>query len=390
MGQPPVTRVLDGVGGGLLGGRYRLEGRLSAGVADVHRATDLRLQRPVAVHILPPGTNPEDARRIHQDAWTLANLDHPGLVDVHDFAVENHHAYLVTQLVEGPTLDDVLTRERLPLDEITRIGADVADVLAYVHEQGVVHGDLQPSNLVTDRDGRIRVANVGVSGLVSGPLRPAHGTAYLSPEQVRGAHVGPPADVYALGLVLLEAATGRREYPGEGHDAAAARLTNPPAVPRNLSDPLRHALVAMTDIDPARRPTARQVNDILAGGFTEDEQPEPEQRGRTWVWVLALLTLLAVLAAIVLLNSGSRQQPTAPTTPPTTAENTDDGGNNAPALPAVPTFQAPQLPELPKIPDIPSMPNLPDLPNIPTVPDSVSNDAQSLWQQFTDWLSKQF
>jgi hypothetical protein len=190
-----------------------------------------------------------------------------------------------------------------------------------------------------------------------------------------------------LGLVLLEAATGRREYPGEGHDAAAARLTNPPAVPRNLPDPLRHALVAMTDIDPARRPTARQVNDMLAGGFTEDEQPEPEQRGRTWVWVLALLTLLAVLAAIVLLNSGSRQQPVVPTTPPTTAENTGDG-NNAPALPDVPTFQAPQLPELPQIPDIPSMPNLPELPNLPTVPDSVSNDAQSLWQQFTDWLSE--
>jgi hypothetical protein len=378
MGGPQLTRRLerpgDGAQGGLLGGRYRLEQRISAGEVDVHRATDLRLQRAVAVRIVRPGADPDDGRRFREEAWTLANLSHPGLVAVHDFAVEGHRPYLVMELVEGPTLEDVLARERLSLDEITQIGADVADVLAYVHEHGVVHRDVQPSNLLPDREGRIRLANLTVGT-----------TAYLSPEQVRGAPVGPPADVYALGLVLLEAATGRREYPGDGGDAAAARLSSPPAVPRGLPDPLRRALVAMTDTDPARRPTARQVNGMLAGGLAEEEEP-PQRRGRPLVWALALVAFLAVMAAIVLATAGGEEPAAAPAAAPSTAESGEDTGGGL-DLPAPPSFEAPALPD---VPNLPNLPDLPAMPTLPEVPQSVASDAQGLWEQFTDWLSRQF
>jgi serine/threonine protein kinase len=393
-GGPQATRRLDGPGDGLLGGRYRLEGRIGAGgMADVHRATDLRLQRSVAVKIFRPGADPDDERRFHQEAWTLANLNHPGLVAVHDFAVEDHRAYLVMELAEGPTLDDVLARERLSPDEITRIGADLADVLAYIHEEGVVHRDVKPSNLLSDRDGRIRLADFGISRLVGGTALTAVGAtvgtpSYLSPEQVQGGPVGPPADIYALGLVLLEAATGRREYPGEGWDAAAARLSTPPAVPRGLPDPLRGALGAMTDTDPARRPTARQVTDMLADGLVEEEQPEqePEQRGRTLIWALALVAFLAVLAAIVLATADDEEQAAEPATPPGTAENGGDGSGGF-GLPDLPSFEAPELPDVPEMPDLP---DLPEMPEVPQVPDSVADDAQGMWEQFTDWLSGRF
>ena len=393
VGGPQVTRRIEGPGDGLLGGRYRLEERISTGVADVHRATDLRLQRPVAVKTFRPGADPDGGRRFRQEAWTLANLNHPGLVAVHDFAVEGHLAYLVMELVEGPTLADVLARERLSLDEITGIGGDVADVLAYIHEQGVVHRDVKPSNLLPDREGRVRLADFRISRLVDGGELTAAGAtvgtaAYLSPEQVRGGPVGPPADVYALGLVLLEAATGRREYPGEGWDAAAARLSTPPLVPRGLPDPLRRALVAMTDTDAARRPTARQVNDMLAGGLAQEQPPEPEpqRRGRTLVWALALVAFLAVLAAIVVATADDEEQAAAPVTPPGTAENAGDGSGGV-GLPDPPSFDAPALPD---VPDLRDLPDLPDLPEAPEVPDTVADDARGLWEQFTDWLSRQF
>lgn len=258
-GGPEHTRRLGGEGGSdetrrfgasapggpILGGRYRLEGLLgSGGMADVHRATDLRLNRPVAVKIFRPGTDADGEQRFHAEAQMLANLNHPGLVAVHDSGVDRDRVYLVMELVDGQSLRDVLNRQRLPLDEVVRIGTDVADVLTYVHEQGVVHRDVKPSNVLLAADGRVRLADFGISRLAGATGMTAADTrlgtvAYMAPEQVRGEHIGPPADVYALGLVLLEAVTREVEYPGESWDAAAARLSTPPAVPQDL--PIRCA-----------------------------------------------------------------------------------------------------------------------------------------------------
>ncbi|MBW0105436.1 serine/threonine-protein kinase, partial [Pseudonocardia sp. KRD291] len=258
---PDATRMLPQPVGGpeLLGGRYRLEGLIGqGGMADVHRATDTRLNRPVAVKIFGPGNDPTADARFQQEAQVMANLHHPGLVAVHDFAVEPHRAYLVMELVDGPTLREVIEAERLPADDIRRFGLEVAQTLAYVHSQGVTHRDVKPSNILIDGNGRARLADFGVASLLGGDGHTAVGEivgtpAYLAPEQVRGRDVGPPADVYALGLVLLEAWTGRREYQGEGIEGAGERLTRSPVVPRDVPEPLRGAVAAMTATDPARR-----------------------------------------------------------------------------------------------------------------------------------------
>lgn len=420
LGGPDATRRLGGPGepgGPVLGGRYRLEVLLGAGgMADVHRATDLRLNRPVAVKIFRPGTDPDGEQRFHEEAQVLANLNHPGLVSVHDFGVEQHRAYLVMELVDGPTLREVLDQQRLPIGEVARVGTDLADVLAYVHEQGVVHRDLKPSNVLLGRDGRVRLADFGVSRLVGATGLTSADTAvgtpsYMAPEQVQGDRVGPPTDVYALGLVLLEAVTGRIEYPGGSWEAAAERLSTPPSVPDDLPGRLRRALLAMTRTDPTGRPTAAQAAEMLAVAGTGDgvdtglgDEPRRSKAGRNVAIVLGLVALIAVIAAVALTGGDDDPpevaQPSAPATAtedpagdpggedPATENPAGDpgaegGGDSDPGFPSPPSFDAPDLPDLPDLPDAP------DLPDTPEIPESIE-DARSAWERFTSWVSSWF
>lgn len=159
------TRSLGAPGGTALGGRYRLTGVLGAGGDDVHRAVDMRLNRPVAVQIFRSGADPGAEHLFGEQAQVLANLSHPALIPVHDFGVEPNCAYLVSELVEGPTLRGLLDRERVPLVETARIGAEIANVLAHLHSQGVVHGEVDPSNVLLDHGRRVRLGGVGVSRL---------------------------------------------------------------------------------------------------------------------------------------------------------------------------------------------------------------------------------
>ena len=388
---PPV----DGGAGAVLGGRYRLEGLLGAGgMADVHRALDLRLNRPVAVKLFRPGTDPDGERRFAEEARTLAGLRHPGLVAVHDYAVERGRADLVMELVDGPTLAQELTREPYDAESATRVGLELARVLAYVHGEGVVHRDVKPSNVLVDHDGRMRLADFGIarlagsSGMTSADLDV--GTpAYLAPEQVRGEPAGPPADVYALGLLLLEALSGRKVYEGDGWAAAERRLDHRPPVPADLPEPLRSTLRAMTDPDPERRPDARRVAGLLSAPAAE---PEPERR--TSRALLAGLAALVLLAVVVFALTRGDDEPTDVAAAPTSAQETTVAPEPTeaaePTEEAAPTDEAAEpgftLPELPSdLPDIPT-----DLPDLPQVPDGAVDDARNLWEQFTDWLGQFF
>ncbi|MBP2364498.1 serine/threonine-protein kinase [Pseudonocardia parietis] len=391
-----------------LGGRYRLEGLIGqGGMADVHRATDTRLNRPVAVKIFGPGNDPTADQRFEQEAQVMANLRHPGLVAVHDFAVEPGRAYLVMELVDGPTLKDVIAREDLPPDDIRRIGTEVAQTLAYVHGQGVTHRDVKPSNILIDSDGRARLADFGVAALLGADSHTAAGEiigtpAYLSPEQVQGRDVGPPTDVYALGLVLLEAWTGRKEYQGDGLQGAAERVHRAPVVPGDVPDPLRSAISGATATDPYRRPDAGRIAEMLAAPGPAPAAPSPEpEPGRQdlgssgagkWIAIGAFVVALLVLLIGFLLFGGSDESDTQapPTTessaPATTTEETtestpttsEEGGGGFPIpLPSnIPT----ELPSWPSnIPtELPS--NLPD-------PGEIGQDAQGFWNSIQQWWS---
>ena len=259
------TVATAGADPALVGGRYELGALLGTGAsAVVRRALDRVSGRTFAVKLFHAGASAHDRRRQQREMRALAALHHPGLVALHDGGVEDGRPFIVTDLVEGPTLAERLDVGPLDPDEVLRIGARLADALAHVHGAGIVHRDLKPANVLLGADGP-RLADFGIARALDGTAVTGTGyvvgtAAYLAPEQVRGEWVGPEADVYALGLVLLESLTGRREYPGALVESATARLHRPPCIPTGLPFALDTALRAMTALDQFDRP-ARPCRD---------------------------------------------------------------------------------------------------------------------------------
>jgi eukaryotic-like serine/threonine-protein kinase len=334
-----VTSDPSGTEGRLLDGRYRLGGLLGVGgVAEVYRAQDERLERGVAVKLFR-GDVANQLHRHEDEMRTLARLNHPSLVTVFDAGIDEmtQQPYLVMELVEGSTLSDQLRMGPLDPLRTAEIGAEVADALAYVHGQGLVHRDVKPANVLIATGGRVHLADFGIARLVDS----AHVTqagdvlgtpSYFAPEQVTGEPVGPPADVYALGLVLLECLTGRREYDGASLEVAMARLNRQPQVPANLPAGWRDVLIGMTARQPSSRLSAAQVAERLRRIAAGDDRtaamsipppdqatmvlpmatavmppvpaaapmaPAPPQRRRRGPWIAVFLLVVAIVAAAV-------------------------------------------------------------------------------------------
>lgn len=246
----------------ILAGRYRLDGLVgSGGAADVHRGFDLRLRRPVAVKVFRPGSGFDTEEAFRSEAVILARLQHPGLVTAFDAGHHDGEAFLVMQLIDGPTLKSRIAEGPLTCGAAAVLGAALAEALAHAHEAGIVHRDVKPSNIILDSSGHPHLTDFGISRLLDATTRTATGTltgtaAYLAPEQVLGRPVGRPADIYALGLVLLESLTGRLEYDGGPLEAAIARLHRRPTLPDFLPDGFATLLRDMTSLEEHVRPGA--------------------------------------------------------------------------------------------------------------------------------------
>jgi serine/threonine protein kinase len=269
----------------LLGGRYRVSTRLgSGGMADVFRARDEVLDREVAVKVFrAEHVAHDDAHGVERqqlEVAALARLNHPNLIALYDGSIsdgsgDGGHAYIVMELIEGPPLSERIAAGPLPEPSVREIGIQLADGLAYVHSQGMVHRDVKPENILlgvdrSDDDStvRARLSDFGIVRLLGSErltsVNFTLGTAsYLAPEQARGSDVAPPADIYSLALVLLEALTGQRAFTGAPLEAAMARLSQRPAIPADLPEPWPQLLHAMTEFDPALRPSAQEVARVL-------------------------------------------------------------------------------------------------------------------------------
>jgi serine/threonine protein kinase len=263
-------RALPALDEGTVAGRYELGPVIGVGSsAVVRRGRDLHGGTPVAIKLFHPGASANDHRQLQQELAALALLEHSGLVGLYDGGTEEGRPFVVTELVEGPTVAARILDGPMPLDEVRTLGAQLADALAHVHAAGFVHRDIKPANVILGSGNRPRLADFGISRAVESTAATTEGgvvgtAAYLAPEQVRGEVVGPPADVYALGLLLLEALTGRREYPGGAVESATARLFRRPEMPPELPTALSALLTAMTSDDPTERPTAAEVSTGLA------------------------------------------------------------------------------------------------------------------------------
>ncbi|MFC7617470.1 serine/threonine-protein kinase [Actinokineospora soli] len=211
----------------------------------------------------------------------------PSLVRVYDAAPDHEPPYLVMQLIDGPTLRRRIdTGGALDLPTAARIGTRLADALACVHAHGIIHRDVKPANVLLDRDGGCYLTDFGIARALGSARLTSKGhcvgtAAYLAPEQVRGEPVGPAADIYALGLMLLECVTGRPEYEGPELEAAVARLSRPPRLPAWLPPVWTATLAAMTAGDPAHRPTAADCAQRLAAAAL-CRGPGPSRGAGAW------------------------------------------------------------------------------------------------------------
>ncbi len=259
-----------------LGGRYQLGEVIGrGGMASVYTATDLNLGRDVALKLFAPqSADPDELRRQEAEIELLATLNHPSLVMLFDAGTdtripEEPRPFLTMELVDGQDLRTRIRHSPLPLAELAVVGAGIADALAYVHGLGIVHRDIKPANilLVPVRPGeplRPKLTDFGIARIIDGTRLTATGTmvgtaAYLSPEQARGADLGPASDIYSLGLVLLECLKGEVEYPGSAVESAVARLHRAPVIPDTVPEEWARLIQAMTVLDPLDRPAAADL-----------------------------------------------------------------------------------------------------------------------------------
>jgi eukaryotic-like serine/threonine-protein kinase len=271
----------------LLGGRYRLGPLIGrGGMGAVYRGIDQVLDREVALKVFHPDRVDSQQVRSHQlEIATLARLNHPGLVALYDAGSSPHEdgtvSWLVMELIPGMDLGRYLEAGPLDCLATARLGAELGDALGYIHRRNIVHRDVKPGNIVMaryfdDEEPRPKLADFGIARMIDGTQltypRTSLGTAgYLSPEQVAGADVGSPSDLYSLGLVLLQCLTGEVEYPGTSLESALARLARPPKMPQGLEPHLAGLLRAMTDTDPRLRPDAIEVARTLRRISGRDE-----------------------------------------------------------------------------------------------------------------------
>jgi eukaryotic-like serine/threonine-protein kinase len=269
-------------------GHYEVRGRLGAGgMGEVFRVHDTRLGRDVALKVLCPEVTADAERRDRflREARLLAALDHPGIVTVHSIEEEGGVRFLTMQLVEGETLDELIPQDGMPFDRYFEIAVPLAEAVAAAHERGIVHRDLKPANVMRSHKGRIKVLDFGLAKLYEPPRTSIDGRAptdlrtqegvvlgtlpYMAPEQIEGGELDARTDVFALGVVLYEMATGRRPFSGPTPAALRSSIleTRPPdpgALRSGLPRPLGRLLRSCLERDPRRRPaSAVSVRDDL-------------------------------------------------------------------------------------------------------------------------------
>ncbi len=236
VGDPLGTCVVqeDNLIGATLGNYKILAPLGQGGMARVYRAHQENLDREVAIKVLPPwyAADRNFVERFKLEARLVARLSHPNIVTVHDASEHNGHLYIVMQFVEGGTLKQRLDllREQgkiMEVSEANRIFQQIASALSYAHEHGIIHRDIKPVNVLMDRSGRPILSDFGIAKALEGTkelTRPGAGVGtpeYMSPEQCKGEPVDGRADIYALGVMLFEALTGRTPFTGDNYPALA-------------------------------------------------------------------------------------------------------------------------------------------------------------------------
>jgi serine/threonine protein kinase len=294
-------------------------------MGEVYRARDAKLNRLVALKVLPASAARDDERRerFAREAQAVAALNHPGIVTIYSVEDVDDTAFITMELIAGRPLSSVIPSNGLPLARVLAIGASVLDAVAAAHQKGILHRDLKPANVMIgegEHQGRVKVLDFGLAKLVdsgvgaettalaTGEGRILGTVSYMSPEQAEGKAIDARSDVFSLGVMLYEMATGQRPFRGDSNisilssiikDSPAPVTETNPALPRDFDRIVRRALAK----DPERRyQTAKDFrNDLeeLKSSIESGEVSPPPvvavPAARVWPWVAVAVVVLAAV-----------------------------------------------------------------------------------------------
>jgi serine/threonine protein kinase/Tol biopolymer transport system component len=304
-------------------GSYRIDARLGeGGMGVVYRATDTKLSREVAIKVL--GDHLFDAnarRRFQREAQMASSLNHPHILTVYDVGEHADRQYLVTELVDGGTLQDWAHAEPHRWRPIVELMLGVADALAAAHEASILHRDVKPANILITKNGYAKLADFGLARLVEDDEARAHGArhtatgavvgtaAYMSPEQALGRKLDARSDIFTFGVVLYELLADRHPFAGESDIVMLQAVihTQQPPLSDQIPEALRSVVEKALEKEPSDRYQSMRelVVDLrrIARKSATDRAPvapKPTPRSRAWIpWLAASVTALALVAALV-------------------------------------------------------------------------------------------
>lgn len=310
-------------------GPYEIVSAIGAGgMGEVYKARDLRLDRIVAIKVLPPEKtgDAERKQRFLQEAKAASALNHPGIVTIYDIGSENGVDHIAMEFIDGKTLDQLIPRNGMRVGELLRYATQAADALAKAHQAGIVHRDLKPSNVMVSSDGLVKVLDFGLAKLTQATpkegdatqtMKPLTGdgtvvgtTYYMSPEQAEAKPVDARSDIFSFGTMLYEMATGQRPFTGESQIAVLSSILrtdpkSPGAFRSDLPAELIRIVTRCLRKDPARRfqgmadlkvalEELREESD--SGTLTAPSAPQPPRRSSR-LWLRGALSAVLIGAA---------------------------------------------------------------------------------------------
>jgi Tol biopolymer transport system component/tRNA A-37 threonylcarbamoyl transferase component Bud32 len=312
---------------------YRIEAKLGeGGMGVVYKGHDPRLDRAVAIKVLPPDklADPVARERFVREARAASALNHPAIVTIHDIRSADGVDFIVMEYVQGQTLDALMRSRRLRIADLLRYAIQITDAMAAAHSAGILHRDLKPSNLMVTPEGRIKVLDFGLAKLVEpsgdgseAPTvaaitadRALLGTpAYMSPEQAEGRPLDARSDIFSFGAVLYEMVTGVRAFTGDSHVSVLSRVltADPPAPSDIASVPAELSKITLRCLrkDPGRRYQSMADLKIALDDVESGAGPSRARVSPAWTWAVLVVMAAAAAAGYI----GWQRTPSAPPEP---------------------------------------------------------------------------
>jgi serine/threonine protein kinase len=331
-------------------GSYQVQSLLGAGgMGVVYKGRDTRLNRSVAIKVLPRDkmSDPERKRRFVQEAKAASALNHPNIVTIHDIGTDNGTDFIVMEYVTGQTLDQRIPRKGMRVDDALRLAIQMADALAKAHSAGIIHRDLKPSNVAVTDDGAVKILDFGLAKLTEVSEREGEGTrtlqseteegtivgtvSYMSPEQAEGKKLDARSDIFSFGSVLYEMVTGQKAFEADSKMSTVAAILKqePKAISQLISDvppDLEKIIARCLRKDPARRFQHMADVRVALQELKEDSDSDkltgarstvPLNR-RPWLWTGTVMALAAMAITTWLFRGTGKKPEPAPEVIPLT------------------------------------------------------------------------